>query len=89
MADACDEIATEIDNHDVQLRLSARLLSLDARSIHSADPAEWPGYMAEARWLIDAAEAADALAVAAGACATAADLANRIMQDGLRSDLLA
>ena len=88
MADTCDEIATQIDNHDAQLRLSARLLSLDARSIHSADPTQWPGFMAEARRLIDAAEAVDALAVAAGACATAADLANRIMQDELRSDLL-
>ena len=89
MADACGEIAAQLDDHDVQLHLSARLLSLDARSTRSADPAEWPRFTAEARQLIDEAEAADALAVAAGACATAADLANRIMQDELRSDLLA
>ena len=88
LADACAEIATEVGSQDVQLQLSASLLALDARSIHSADPTEWPGFMAEARRLIDAAEAVDALAVAAGACATAADLTNQIMQDGLRSDLL-
>ena len=88
MAEACGEIATQIGSHDVQLRLSARLLSLDARSIHSADPAQWPRFLAEAHRLIDAAEAVDALEVAAGACATAADFANRIMQAEFRSELL-
>ena len=88
MADACGEIAAQLDDHDVQLHLSARLLSLDARSTHSADPAEWPRFTYEARRLIDEAEAADALEVAAGACATAADITNRIMQSELRSDLL-
>ena len=88
MADACGRIAAQLRDHDVQLHLSARLLSLDARSTHSADPAEWPGFTAEARRLIDEAEAADALAVAAGACATAADLANRSAEDQLRSEHL-
>ncbi len=88
MADACDEVAAQLDDRDVQLHLSARLLSLDARSTRSADPAEWPRFTAEARRLSDEAEAAGALAVAAGACATAADLANRSAQTQLRSELL-
>ena len=88
MADACGRIAAQLRDHDVQLHLGARLLSLDARSTHSADPAEWPRFTAEAGRLIDEAEAADALAVAAGAYATAADLANRSAQDQLRSELL-
>ena len=88
MADACGRIAAQLRDHDVQLHLSARLLSLDARSTHSADPAEWPGFTAEASRLIDEAEAADALAVAAGACATAADFANRSAEDQLRSENL-
>ena len=88
MADACAEVAAQIADHDVHLYLSARLLALDARSTHSADSAEWPRFTAEAHQLIDEAEVAGAFEVAAGACATAADLTNRIMQGELRSDLL-
>ena len=88
LAGACDEIAAQIGSADRKLSLSARLLSLDARTTRSADREQWPLLLAEARQIIEAAEAADAPAAAASACATAGDLANRILQDELSSELV-
>lgn len=86
MAAVCDEIAAKVRGDDATLSLSARLLSLDARATKSTDPAQWGPFLEEAQQLVSEAEAADALEVAASACATAADLASRIAQDQLSSD---
>ena len=88
MADACDEIVAEIGNHDSELSLGARLLALDTLSARSADSGQWPRFLTEALQIVAAAEMAGAMAVAAGACATAGDLANRIVQEKLSSDLV-
>lgn len=86
MAAVCDEVAAKVRDYDATLSLSARLLALDARSTRSTDPAQWEQFLEEAQQLVSEAEAADVLMVAAGACATAADLASRIAQDRLSSD---
>ena len=86
MAAVCDEIAAKVRGYDATLSLSARLLSLDARATRSTDPAEWGRFLEEAQQLVSEAEADGGLEVAAGACATAADLASRIVQDRLSSD---
>ena len=88
MADACDEIVTLIGSDDSRLSLGARLLALDARSVRNAESAQWPTLLAEARRILTAAETTGALAVAAGACAAAGDLANRIVDKELSSELL-
>ena len=86
MAAVCDEVAANVRDYDATLSLSARLLSLDARATRSADAAQWEHFLEEAQQLVSDAEAVDALTVAAGACATAADLASRIAQGRLSSD---
>ncbi|MCY3957123.1 MAG: AAA family ATPase [Chloroflexi bacterium] len=86
MADACNRIAASVSGHDNSLGFSARLLSLDARLVRSFDPVAWPQLEDEARQLLTEAEAADALAVAAGACVAAADLASRSVETELRSE---
>ncbi len=86
MAAVCDEVAANVPHYDATLSLSARLLSLDARATRSTDSAQWEQFLEEAQQLVSEAKAADALTVAAGACATAADLASRIAQDRLSSD---
>ncbi len=88
LAKACGEIAIRVAGHDVPLSLSARLLSLDARATRNANPDEWGPLLREALQLLAEAEAADVLTLAAGACATAADLSNRIAQDELSSEFL-
>lgn len=87
MADTCDGIAARVGGHDVALSLSARLLSLLSRSFRNPDPAQWPALLREARRLTDTAEAADLFAIAADAGVVVADLANRVVQDALRSDV--
>ncbi|MDE2669820.1 MAG: AAA family ATPase [Chloroflexota bacterium] len=88
LADACSDIASRVADHDVSLFLSARLLSLDARATRNANPDEWGALLGEAQQLLAEAEAADAPLLAAGACATAADLSNRIAQNELASEYL-
>lgn len=86
LADACNRVATSVSVHDNSLGFNARLLSLDARLVRSFDPATWPQLEDEARQLLTEAEAADAMAVAAGACVAAADLASRSVETELRSE---
>ena len=88
LARICDGIAKQLIAQDSLLSLSARLLSLDSRMVRSINPEAWPQLLVEARDLISAAEAANALELTAGATSSAADLAARIAETEFRSETL-
>ena len=84
----CERIASELMPGD-QLALQARLIALDANSVRNANAAQWPKLHDQAVELTNDAEKHGVLDIAAAACATAFDLANRIAQNVMKDSTLA
>ena len=84
---ACKQIAGQLEPGD-QLAMQARLIALDANSVRNANSAQWPKLRDQAVQLTRDAEKHGLIDIAAAACATAFDLANRVAQDVLKNSTL-